>query len=185
LIRLEAAHPAIVSTNRSARHTIRKTPVAFIHLRAGHGVAGDAHFGSTVQHRYDRKRDPARSNLRQVHLIGMELYAELTRDGDAIVAGALGENITTRDIDLTSLPQATRLQLGRDAVIEVTGLRAPCSLIERVRPGARAAAGVKRNGIVALRWAIMAVVVADGDVRAGDEIVIVVPPPPLRALRLV
>jgi len=71
----------VVGVSRAQRHVVRKTAVATIRLRCGLGVEGDAHFGPTVQHRYDRRRHPTRANNRQVHLIGAELFAELAGAG--------------------------------------------------------------------------------------------------------
>lgn len=104
-------------------HHFSKTPALSICLLAGLGVEGDGHLGATVQHRYDRRRDPTKPNLRQVHLIPSELFGELRAKGFAIAPGDLGENITTSDIDLAGLPTSTRLHLGASAVIELTGLR--------------------------------------------------------------
>ena len=39
-------------------------------------------------------------NLRQAHLIHAELFEELAGAGFAVAAGDLGENITTRGVDL-------------------------------------------------------------------------------------
>jgi len=175
----------VMSVNQAARHDVRKTPVAALHLRSGLGADGDAHYGATVQHRYDRRRDPSRLNLRQVHLIGAELLEELGRAGYRIAPGDLGENITTADIDLASLPAATRLHIGSSAVLELTGLREPCVLLDRIAPGLRLAACGERSGETILRHGAMAIVVAGGEVRAGDAIEISLPPSPHRPMRVV
>jgi hypothetical protein len=172
---------AVVAVNRSPVYTGTKFSVDSIVLRAGLGIDDDAHAGVTVKHRYDMRRDPTRVNVRQVHLIGAELFDDLASNGLTIGPGELGENITTRGHDLTLLPAGTRLHIGA-AVLELTGLRNPCSLIEKIRPGLRAATTMKRNGAPAVRYGVMAIVIAGGEISAGDSIAIDMPAEPHRAL---
>jgi MOSC domain-containing protein YiiM len=140
--------------------------------------------GALVQHRYDRRRDPARPNLRQVHLIASELLNELNARGFAVQPGDLGENVTTRDIDLLALPTGTRLRLGPQAAIELTGLRAPCVLMDRFKQGLQAATQRRDNaGQVIPRAGVMAVVIVGGDVAPGDAIAVARPPGPPQPLR--
>jgi MOSC domain-containing protein YiiM len=75
------------------------------------GVEGDAHAGVTVQHRSRVAADPTQPNLRQVHLMHEELFDELARDGYAVKPGEMGENVTTRGIDLLTLPRHTVLRI--------------------------------------------------------------------------
>ena len=171
----------VVSVNRSPNYTGTKFPAGTIVLHAGLGIEGDAHAGVTVKHRYDMRRDPTRINLRQVHLIGAELFDELATAGTSAAAGELGENITTRGVDLTLLPAGTRLRIN-EAVLELTGLRNPCSLIETIRPGLRAATTMTLNGAKALKYGVMAIVTAGGAIRAGDAIAIELPEEPHRSL---
>jgi MOSC domain-containing protein YiiM len=147
-----------------------------IELVAGYGVTGDAHFGPTAQHLFDRRRDPAKGNLRQVHLLEFELIEELQERGFALHAGSLGENVVTRGVRLDSLPCHTELHLGDHAVIALTGLRQPCVKIDRFQKGLRAAVTTRRSGIgPAVRGAVMGVVRGGGVVRPGDPICIELP----------
>ncbi len=138
-------------------HTFSKPVAERIRLLAGLGVEGDAHLGRTVQHRSRVARDPSRPNLRQVHLIHEELHEELRAQGFHVTSGAMGENVTTRGVDLLGLPTGTRLGLGPDAVIEVTGLRTPCAQLDRYEQGLMAAvldrdedgSLVRRSGVMA------------------------------------
>jgi MOSC domain-containing protein YiiM len=132
-----------------------------------------------------QRNHPLRANLRQIHLVQSELLDELREIGFEIDGGALGENISTRDIDLVSLPRATRLQIGRQARVEITGLRAPCIKIERHMRGLRIAASGKRQGKSYLKRSVMGVVVASGWVRTGDQIRVSLPRPPHGSLGLV
>jgi MOSC domain-containing protein YiiM len=154
-------------------HHFSKQPALSIRLLSGLGVEGDGHCGATVQHRYDRRRDPTRPNLRQVHLIPAELFDELRGKGFAVGPGDLGENIATSDIDLAALPTGTRLHLGGSAVIELTGLREPCVLMDKFQHGLKAAT-LDRDvgGGLIYKAGVMAVVLADGEVAAGDGIAI-------------
>ena len=160
-----------------------KATAASIRLLVALGVEGDAHMGATVQHRSRVARDPSQPNLRQVHLIHSELHDELAARGFAIAPGAMGENITTRGVDLLNLPVGTRLHLGAHAVVEVTGLRNPCAQLDGVQPGLMAAVLDRdTEGRLVRKAGIMAIVVGDGSVRAGDEITIVLPAGPQRPL---
>jgi MOSC domain-containing protein YiiM len=173
----------VESVNASPGHTLRKPGRLSIRLVEGHGVEGDAHAGATVKHRSRVRRDPAQPNLRQVHLIHAELHDELAERGFAVGAGEMGENVTTRGIDLLGLPVGTRLRLGADAVLEITGLRHPCKQLETLQEGLMAAVlGRDHDGELVRKAGIMAVVVAGGDVHAGDPITVELPAPPHRPL---
>jgi MOSC domain-containing protein YiiM len=169
----------VTAVSRGATHTFTKPNTTGIRLLAGLGVEGDAHLGVTVQHRSRLRTDPDSPNLRQVHLIHAELFEELRAAGFAIVAGQIGENVTTRGINLLGLPAGTRLHLGETAVVEVTGLRNPCQQLDRFQAGLTAALlGRDPNGKLIRKAGIMSIVLAGGDVRPGDTIEIELPPPP-------
>lgn len=174
----------VVAVSLRRGHHFSKTPALSIRLLSGLGVEGDGHMGATVQHRYDRRRDPTKPNLRQVHLIPSELFDELRVKGFAIAPGDLGENITTSKIDLAALPTGTRLYLGASAVIELTGLREPCTLMDRFQRGLKAAT-LDRNadGRLLYKAGVMAVVLADGEVAPGDPIRIEHPAGSLKPLQ--
>ncbi|PRY70496.1 MOSC domain-containing protein YiiM [Glaciihabitans tibetensis] len=168
--------PTVVSVGRDDRHRFSKPPVSEITLVAGIGIEGDAHAGPTVQHRYLKKKDPTARNLTQVHLIAVELFADLAIEGFTVGPGDLGENVTTSDIDLITLPTGTLLHLGPSAVVEITGLRSPCSLINRFQSGLMKACITRDTGGRIIRKAgIMAIVLASGPLRAGDGVRIELP----------
>jgi MOSC domain-containing protein YiiM len=173
----------IVAVSLSARHDFSKQTVASARLLEGLGVEGDCHLGRTVQHRSRVASDPAQPNLRQVHLIGEELLFELKSQGFEVGPGALGENVTTRGVDLLSLPRGARLQLGAEAEIELTGLRNPCRQIDDFRPGLLAQVlGRAPDGGLIRKAGVMAVVVRSGLIRPGDPIHITLPPEPHQRL---
>jgi hypothetical protein len=125
----------VAAVSRSAGHTLAKPNQNKIRLVVGLGVEGDAHAGATVKHRSRLARFASAPNLRQVHLIHAELHEELQEKGFLVSAGQMGENVTTRGLDLLGLPSGTRLHLGANAVVEVTGLRNPCAQLDRIQPG--------------------------------------------------
>ncbi len=162
----------VTAVSRAKGHSFSKRNEPTIRLAAGLGVEGDAHQGEKVKHRYHAARDPDAPNLRQVHLIHEELFAELRDGGFDVPPGALGENVTTRGVDLLSLPRGARLRFGDGgALIEVTGLRSPCRQIDKFQPGLmNAMLGKDDQGRVIRKSGVMAVVIAGGDIRAGDTI---------------
>jgi len=167
----------------SPTHTFTKSNQGSIRLLSGLGVEGDAHLGKNVQHRSRVARDPGQPNLRQVHLIHAELHDELQAAGFIVSAGQMGENITTRGIDLIALPTGTRLHLGETAIVEVTGLRNPCLQLDYFQPGLMAAVLSRdEHGALIRKAGIMAIVLADGEVRPGDPLLIELPPAPHRPL---
>lgn len=173
----------VTTVSRSAGHTLVKTNEDGIRLLARLGVEGDTHAGASVKHRSRVRVNPFQPNLRQVHLIHAELHDELRQGGFAVSAGQMGENITTRGIDLLALPSGARLYLGADAVVEVTGLRNPCGQLNRIQDGLMAATlGRDERGNLVRKAGIMGIVVAGGEVRPGDPIRVELPPEPHRPL---
>lgn len=178
--------PTVVAVSRDGDHRFSKPQTQEILLLAGLGVQDDAHAGATVQHRSHIVADPTQPNLRQVHLIHAELFAELGEQGFFIQAGQLGENITTRNLDLLALPCGTQLRIGPEAVIEVTGLRNPCAQINAFQPRLlNAVLGRDDNGEVVRKAGIMGIVVTGGRVVPGDGIVVRLPAEPHHALERV
>jgi MOSC domain-containing protein YiiM len=169
---------------RSASHTLKKAEQPSIRLLAGLGVEDDAHMGVTVQHRSRVARDPSQPNLRQVHLIHAELHDELRARGFAVRAGEMGENITTRGVDLLRLPVGTRLHLGPTAIIEITGLRNPCAQLDRLQSGLREAVlDHDAQGDLVRKAGVMGIVLIGGEVQAADPIRIEWPTEPHQPLQ--
>jgi MOSC domain-containing protein YiiM len=161
----------VVAVHRSSTHSFSKFSEDAITLVPGLGVQGDAHSGATVKHRSRVRRDPSQPNLRQVHLLQAELFDELMARGHPVWPGEMGENITTRGIDLLALPTGTRLRIGVQAVVELTGLRNPCSQMDKFQPGLMGAVLDRdADGELVRKAGVMAVVVEGGEVKAGDGI---------------
>ena len=173
----------VTAVSRSAKHTLVKSNQDSIRLIA----------------RARRRRRRALGRHRQASLAGgarpepaqsapsapvhAELHEELRRQGFAVSAGQMGENVTTQGVDLLGLPTGARLHLGDVAVVEVTGLRNPCAQLDRIQPGLMAATlGRDAHGNLVRKAGIMGVVIAGGEVRPGDPIRVELPPQPHRPL---
>ncbi len=168
--------PAIVAVHLNPKHAFFKLPQPSIHLLAGLGVEGDAHCGATVRHRYLVRRNPAAPNRSQIHLLEAEFLDTLATEAphlDPLNPGQLGENITTRSLQLLLLPLGTRLYLGQHAIVELTGLRTPCKQLDKLRPGLMQASFVP--GTKQPRAGVMAIVLHSGVVHPGDSITVELP----------
>lgn len=166
----------VVAVSRSASHTFSKPNEKSIMLLKGLGVEGDAHMGKTVKHRSRVAKNPNAPNLRQVHLIHSELFDELRDTGYEILPGQMGENITTAGIDLLNLPRGTLLHLGGDAVVELTGLRDPCTQLDDFRDGLmHAVLDRDDEGRIIRKSGVMGIVLSGGEVMTGDRISITLP----------
>jgi MOSC domain-containing protein YiiM len=170
-------------------------PVESITLVAGLGVLGDAHAGTLVQHRSRVRRDPIQPNLRQVHLLHVEVFDDARALGYELGPGDLGENVLTADLDLLGLPTGTLLDLG-GPVVRLTGLRNPCAQINDFRPGLLKAVLSRGDGtptdepapstaspeiatVTVIRKAgVMAVVEVGGEVVPGRAITVRLPEAP-------
>ncbi|HEU4562896.1 MAG TPA: MOSC domain-containing protein [Longimicrobium sp.] len=173
----------VTAVSTSAGHTFSKQNRDAIRLLAGLGVEGDAHAGKTVKHRSRVARDPAQPNLRQVHLIHAELHDELNAAGFRVRPGDMGENVTTRGVDLLALPTGTRLHLGGAAVVEVTGLRNPCAQLDAFQPGLMSAVLDRdEQGGLIRKAGVMGIVLTGGELRPGDTVRVELPPGPHRPL---
>ncbi|GAA4882782.1 MOSC domain-containing protein [Kitasatospora terrestris] len=173
----------VTAVSSNSEYSFTKPNRAGIVLLAGIGVEGDVHAGVTVKHRSRVAQDPTQPNLRQVHLIHEELFAEVGEAGFEVAPGELGENITTSGIDLLGLPVGTLLHLGDEAVVAVTGLRNPCLQIDNFQDGLlKKLVGRDETGAVVRKAGIMGVVQSGGVVRPGDTIVVELPEEPHRPL---
>ncbi|WUT00874.1 MOSC domain-containing protein [Streptomyces sp. NBC_00708] len=176
----------VSAVSRNETYTFTKPNRDSVTLLAGLGVEGDVHAGVTVKHRSRVAQDPTQPNLRQVHLIHEELFDEVRAAGFEVAPGELGENITTRGIDLPALPVGTRLHLGAEAVVEVTGLRNPCLQIDTFQGGLlKQVVGRDEAGNIVRKAGIMSVVVVGGTVGPGDPVRAELPAGPHRPLERV
>jgi MOSC domain-containing protein YiiM len=171
--------PTVIAVCSSSAHKISKDSKSCVDLLAGLGVEDDAHLGKTTQHLHLLKKDPGRPNLSQVHLLHEELHDHLNEMKLDISPGLMGENITTRGVELMALPQGTRLHIGKSAIVELTGYRQPCSKLNKLRPGLMDAVFLRnQTGCLVPNAGVMAVVIKGGQVRPSDHITIKLPGKP-------
>ncbi len=176
----------VVAVHADTAHRFSKQSVAKIEVETGLGVVGDAHRGVTVQHLSRLRADPTAPNLRQVHLMHQELFTWLLGRRFTVTPGALGENVTTAGVDLLGLPRGALLHIGESAVVEVTGLRNPCSQIEKFQQGLlKELVGYDDGGTLVRRAGIMGVVRHGGSISSGAKIAVVLPEEPHEALERV
>src|SRR6266540_5920680 len=136
----------VVAVCISEKKGERKTPVASVELREGHGIAGDAHAGDWH---------------RQVSLLARESIAKMRALGLDVDSGDFAENITTSGLDLVTLPVGTRLAVG-EAVLEVTQIGKECHT--------RCAIFYQAGDCVMPKEGIFARVLKGGTVAAGAPI---------------
>ncbi|MFE4516263.1 MOSC domain-containing protein [Kitasatospora sp. NPDC056783] len=173
----------VTAVSSNGEYSFTKPNRTDITLLTGLGVEGDVHAGVTVKHRSRVAQDPTQPNLRQVHLIHEELFTEVGEEGFDVAPGDLGENITTRGIDLLGLPVGALLRIGGEAVVEVTGLRNPCLQIDNFQAGLlKRVVHRDEAGTIVRKAGIMGVVQAGGVVRPGDAITVDFPAEPHRPL---
>lgn len=179
---MDDSGPRVIAVSRKATHGVAKLNQLMVRLVAGHGVEGDAHYGVKVQHRSRARQFPDLENLRQVHLLQAELLDELA--AFRLAPGEMGENLTTRGIDLLGLPRGARLRVGAEVELEITGLRNPCVQLDGLRAGLMAACLGRGPAGEPLRKAgVMAVVRTGGEVWPGDSVEVLLPDPPHAPLR--
>lgn len=172
------ATPKVLALSKSKTYNFSKDNCDKIKLLKGLGVEGDIHMGKTVKHRSRVRRDPNQPNLRQVHLMHSELFDELKQKGFDVKPGDIGENITTSGIALLELPRDTILEIGT-AKIQVTGLRNPCSQLDKFQQGLMNAVLDKdEEGNLIRKSGIMGIVLEGGEINIGDEIVVKFPETP-------
>lgn len=176
----------VTSVSKSQSHSFSKLTFDSISLLTGLGVEGDAHLGKTVKHRSRVAIDPSQPNLRQIHLIHAELHDELIEQGFLVAAGVMGENVTTRGVDLLGLPRGTLIHIGDEVIIQVTGLRNPCKQLDDYQKGLLGAVLDKTtNGEIIRKAGIMGIVISGGVITRDDAIKLKLPDEPHHKLERV
>jgi MOSC domain-containing protein YiiM len=165
------AEATVVAVSSKDTPGIPKIPRDEVLLVTGHGVQGDYHAGEFFRHRSRAAKTPTLPNRRQVHLIHSELFDEMIALGITVAPGNMGENITTRGLALLDVAEGTRLHLGASAVVEVTGVRNPCSQLDAVDERLLAQVAIKQgDGSIVRKAGVMGIVIEGGAVRPGDAI---------------
>lgn len=137
----------VISVNISERKTVRKKNVGSCNILENRGLEGDAHAGDWH---------------RQVSLLAEESIEKMRKLGLKVGPGDFAENITTRGIDLVSLPVGTLLTVGDDILLEVSQIGKECHT--------RCAIYYQAGDCVMPREGIFAKVLKSGRVKVGDAI---------------
>ncbi|HNS79159.1 MAG TPA: MOSC domain-containing protein [Syntrophorhabdus sp.] len=139
----------IVSVNVSKNKGEKKHNIEKCMLIKDMGLKEDAHAG--FMHR-------------QVSLLAQESIEKIRKMGLHVVPGDFAENLTTKGIDLPSLPIGTRLLVGNDILLRVTQIGKECH--------ERCAIFQQVGDCVMPREGIFAEVIAEGEVQVGDTITV-------------
>ena len=138
----------VVAVCRSKKKGTRKKTVAEGILREDYGLIGDAHADCCTH--------------RQVSLLAMESIDKMRRLGFEVGPGDFAENLTTRGIELLSLPVGTRISIGKDILLDVTQIgkecHSGCAIYQEI------------GKCIMPKEGIFARVIQGGRVRAGDDI---------------
>ena len=135
----------IVSINISDKKGVKKKGVDEALLVADHGLEKDAHAGDWH---------------RQVSLLASESIDKMRDKGLTLDAGDFAENITTRDMDLVSLPVGTRVRVGGEILLEISQIGKECH--------ERCAIYYQAGDCVMPREGVFAKVLKGGLVKKGD-----------------
>ncbi|PKQ37592.1 MAG: MOSC domain-containing protein [Actinobacteria bacterium HGW-Actinobacteria-1] len=139
----------VTSVNLSAKKTVRKTRGTEGVLRVDHGFESDAHAGDWH---------------RQVSLLAQESIDKMVAKGLDVQAGDFAENITTTGIDLLALPVGSVVNIGDEAVVEISQIGKICHN--------KCAIYYQAGDCVMPKEGIFAVVRHGGTVRTGDLLVV-------------
>lgn len=176
----------VIAVSKSATHSLSKYNQESIKLIPDWGVEGDAHAGKTVQHLYLVRTDPTRRNNRHLHLFLQEMLDELAEKSFDLTPGQVGENLTTQGLPLMDMPVGTKLYIGDEVCLELTGLRDPCGQLNGIYPGLKAAMLDKdEQGNTIYRGGLYGVIRTGGVVKPGDTLRVELPPEPHVAMTII
>ncbi len=139
----------IIAVSISREKGQKKTNVDEAKLILNHGLDQDAHAGDWH---------------RQVSLLDMQSIAKIQAKGLDVGPGNFAENITTQGVRLWELPIGTRMQLGKEVLVEVTQIGKKCH--------DRCAIFHQVGDCVMPREGIFSIVLKEGIIRPGDAIAI-------------
>jgi MOSC domain-containing protein YiiM len=139
----------VLAVNISGEKGTRKTNIQSCALLKDFGLKGDAHAGPWH---------------RQVSLLANESIQKMRALGLKVGYGDFAENITTEGVDLVHLPIGTTMRIGDSVLLRVTQIGKECH--------ERCAIYYQAGDCVMPKEGIFAEVLSEGEVKAGDEIII-------------
>jgi len=138
----------IIAVCRSGEKGTKKEPIADGILREDYGLIGDAHADCCTH--------------RQVSLLAIESIGKIRSLGFDVGPGDFAENLTTKGIDLASLPVGTYISIGKGVTLEVTQIGKECHT---------GCAILRQTGkCIMPKEGVFAKVILGGLVRTGDQI---------------
>ena len=139
----------VLAVNISDEKGTKKTNIQSCALLKDFGLQGDAHAGPWH---------------RQVSLLANESIEKMRDKGLNVGYGDFAENITTEGVDLVHLPIGTEIRIGNSVLLRVTQIGKECHT--------RCAIYYQAGDCVMPTEGIFTEVVKEGEVKAGDEIII-------------
>ena len=139
----------VLAVNISDDKGTKKTNVQSCLVVKDHGLKGDAHAGPWH---------------RQVSLLANESIQKMREMGLNVTYGDFAENITTEGVDLVHLPIGTEIRIGDSVTLRVTQIGKICH--------DRCAIYYQAGDCIMPKEGIFAEVVAEGEMKVGDEILI-------------
>ena len=140
----------IIAVSRSEKKGIRKEPVPCGCFRENYGLDDDAHAEPDIN--------------RQVSLLAIESISKMRNLGFDVNPGDFAENLTTRGIELLSLPVGTRLKVGAEVTLEISQIgkecHSGCAIFRQI------------GKCVMPKEGVFARVIRAGEIRPGDEIIV-------------
>lgn len=137
----------VVAISISKEKGTVKTNVPEANIKENFGLVGDAHAGSPV---------------RQVSLLAMESIARFKTQKSDVNPGDFAENITTEGIDLDALQIGDKLNIGKEAVLEISQkgktCHKGCNIMQQV------------GDCIMPREGVFARVIRGGKIKVGDMI---------------
>jgi MOSC domain-containing protein YiiM/GNAT superfamily N-acetyltransferase len=151
-----------------SRGGVPKTPVERAWV-SRLGLEGDGHHERTVH------GGPHRA----VCLFGIEAIERLQAEGHPVEPGSVGENLTTVGVEWSLLPVGTRARIGDALELELASSTTPCATQQRnFRDGRFSRISIDLHPSDSRMYAR---VVREGEVRPGDPVTVLDPPPESRA----
>jgi MOSC domain-containing protein YiiM len=138
----------IIAVCKSEKKGTKKKDVGEGLLRADFGLVGDAHADCCTH--------------RQISLLAVESIEKMRALGMELNPGDFAENLTTKDIDLVSLPIGTSMSIGEQVVLEITQIGKECHKGCTIRR--------QVGKCIMPEEGVFARVIRGGTIRAGDQI---------------
>ena len=143
--------PIVVAINISSGG-VPKRPVDSVRVTLN-GMEGDGHD-------HPKHIKP----IRAISLIDDEIIETLKQEGYPVAPGAMGENVTVRNLSVQRLSPGTRLAFSGGVVIGLSEPRKPCFVLDAIHPA------LEKETVGRIGY--MAFVITEGVMKVGETICI-------------